>query len=150
MKTYTFLIFIIFLGFNMTGIAQDFSLDQVKSEIEEISSKEQEAFKNGDCETVMELMSDNITFYANGTPSPPKAMIEKFCNNIPRPFPELNDGDLKIYPLSSNSAYSVKTLEYHKDENTRIRKIVTKIWNRIEGNWKMAHLQSTVKEILIK
>jgi ketosteroid isomerase-like protein len=135
------------IGSSNSICAQDISLEQVKLEVEEVTLKEQGAFKDGDCETVLNLMHDDITFYANGRSAPSKNVIKKFCEDIPRPFKGLSTGNLTVYPLTSNSAYVVRTLEFEKNEKILVREIVTKIWNRFNGEWKMVHLHSTVKEI---
>ncbi|OMP32292.1 nuclear transport factor 2 family protein [Mangrovimonas sp. DI 80] len=121
-------------------------LDVVKREIESLSLIEQQAFKEGDCETVMSLMDADITFYANGNPSPPKSMIATFCEKIPRPFPEPSSESLTVYPLTTDSAYVVRILAYDKNEQVKIKEVVTKIWKKLNGKWKIVHLQSTVKE----
>ena len=48
------------------GFAQDAALEAAHSELTEINRLEQEAFVSGDCEGLVALMSDDITFYANG------------------------------------------------------------------------------------
>ena len=138
---------LLILGFKGNLHGQDNSLEMVKKEVKEVTLKEQEAFKNGDCDTVMSLMADNITFHANGRPSPPKNVIERFCQTIPRPFAQMSKGNLTVHPLNQDAAYVIRTLEYEKNEEVKISETVTKIWNRIDGKWKMVHLQSTIKEI---
>ncbi len=129
--------------------AQLNDLEIIRAEIKEIALTEQEAFKNGDCNTVVSLMADDISFFANGRAVPSKAIVEKFCNSIPRPFQELTYENLDIVALNPNTGYVVRILEFDKDEQTKIKEIVTKIWNKTESGWKMVHLHSTVKEIPI-
>ncbi len=140
------LILLIF-GINGNLQGQDNSLEMVKQEVKEVTLKEQEAFKNGDCDTVMSLMADNITFHANGRPAVPKSVVERFCYNIPRPFQKASKQNLSVYPLNKDVAYVVRTLEYDKNEEVKISETVTKIWNRIDGKWMMVHLQSTIIEV---
>ena len=148
MKNLTNLLLVFFtFAFNGILLGQDNSLEAVKKEVKEMTLIEQEAFKNGDCDTVMSLMADNITFHANGRPSPPKSVIERFCHNIPRPFEKASKQNLSVYPLNKDAAYVIRTMEYDKNEEVKISETVTKIWNRIDGKWRMVHLQSTIKEI---
>ena len=147
MKPYNIAFALVLLA-GITGnlIAQEALLEQVKAEIQAVTEKEEQAFKVGDCETLMSLMADNITFYANGRPSPPRNRIRDFCENIPRPFADLASANLTVNPLSAHAGYVVRTRAFDKNEQIRVHEIVTKIWNRIDGEWKMVHLHSTVQE----
>jgi len=122
-------------------------MEAVKSEIKEAAMTEQAAFKKGDCEKVLALMSDDITFLANGRKVPSKQVVGKFCNSIPRPFKTAQVNTMDVYPLSETTGYVIRTLKYPKDENTMMLEYVTKIWKKIDGNWKITHLHSTVKEM---
>ena len=148
MKTIRFLALSLFLtfAFSRLGKAQEINLEQVKSEIEAASAKEQQAFKEGNCDQVLDLMDDKVTFLANGRRVPSKEIIAKFCSSIPRPFKNPTVDTMEIYPLSDDSGYTVRTLEYPKDEKTKTLEYVTKIWRKTEGKWKISLLHSTVKE----
>ena len=137
------------LQFSSAVIAQSSNLDIVKTEIERSELKEQEAFKKGHCNDVLEAMEDDISFIANGNRIPSKAVIEKFCNSIPRPFKKPTVSQLDVYPLTNTSGYTIKTLEYPLDENKKIQEYVTKIWRKTNDIWKISHLHSTVKEVPI-
>jgi ketosteroid isomerase-like protein len=128
-------------------VAQTTDLVEVKGEINIAVTNEQNAFKNGDCDKVLEIMDDNITFLANGKRIPSKEIIGNFCNAIKRPFRNPILDKLDIYPLSNITAYTVRTLEYQKSETSKIHEFVTKIWKKIDDQWKIVHLHSTVKEI---
>lgn len=140
-----FLVF--FLSVSFISYAQNSSLDKVKLQIEALTLKEQNAFKAGDCETVMSLMADNIVFYANGRNVPSKDMINAFCQRIPRPFKETAVSNLEIHVLNENAGFVVRTLEFDKDDHIKVKEVVTKIWSNTIDGWKMVHLQSTVKEV---
>lgn len=127
--------------------AQETDLEQVKAEINRAVSIEKIAFQNGDCDTVLALMDDNITFLANGKKAPSKEIIAKFCKMIKRPFKKPILDVLDTYPLNNDTAYTVRTLEYPKSKTTKMQEFVTKIWKKIDGQWKITHLHSTVKEI---
>jgi len=148
MKNKKYLFGLVFLiAFSGLICAQDNSLELVKLEVKKATLKEQQALKNGDCETLLSMMDDKITFYANGRPAAPKNMIGVFCKNLPRPFSELTSDSLDVYALTQNSAYVVRKIEYNKNDKTKIKEVVTKIWRKSGDGWKMIHLQSTVKEV---
>ena len=136
---------VLLLAIAITGHSQN--METIKTEIQEAAFKEQNAFKSGDCDMVLSLMADDITFLANGKKVPSKSVIENFCNSIPRPFKTPSVNTLDIYPLTSTTGYTIKTLEYPFDETTKIEEFVTKIWKKTEGQWKISHLHSTVKEV---
>ncbi|MCK7591243.1 nuclear transport factor 2 family protein [Subsaxibacter sp. CAU 1640] len=126
--------------------SQALDIENIKSEIKVAALMEQEAFKKGDCEQVLSLMAADITFLANGNKVPSKEVVMKFCNAIPRPFKTPTSDTLEIYPLTETSGYTIRKLEYPKDDATNIREFVTKIWVKTDGEWKITHLHSTLKE----
>ncbi len=129
--------------------AQTIDLESVKSEIKVAALKEQNAFKNGDCEEVFALMEPNITFLANGNKIPSKKVVEKFCNSLPRPFKEPILDTLEIYPLTAESGYTIRILEYENEDQTKMQEFVTKIWRKTDGKWLITHLHSTVKKVSV-
>jgi len=129
--------------------AQTIDLESVKSEITEAALKEQDAFKNGDCAQVMDMMEPNVTFLANGNSVLSKKIIEKFCNSLPRPFKKAIVDTLEVYPLTMESGYTIRRLEYENDAETKMQEFVTKIWRKTNGHWKIRHLHSTVKKVSI-
>lgn len=146
MKTMKFTFIGLFLLFapSIDLKAQDFQIQNVKSEIQSAALKEQLAFKEGNCAEVME---ENITFLANGKTIPSKSVVAKFCNSLKRPFAEPTVDKLEVFPITPESGYTIRTLEYPKDEKTKMVEYVTKIWRKTEGTWKICHLHSTVNEI---
>ena len=76
-------------------------------------------------------------------------MVEKFCNSIPSPFKKPIIDRLDIYPLTIDTGYVVRTLEYPNDDTTKMQEYVTKIWRKTNGVWKISHLHSTVKKVPI-
>tara|TARA_R110002073_G_scaffold279026_1_gene442831 strand:+ start:70811 stop:71272 length:462 start_codon:yes stop_codon:yes gene_type:complete len=151
MKSMKTLIVGIILIFNISNTikAQTLDLENVKSELKEAALKEQNAFKKGDCDQVLSLMENDITFLANGRKVPSKQIVGKFCNSIPRPFKTALIDKLDIYPLTNESGYTIRTLEYPNDEETKMQEYVTKIWRKANGKWKISHLHSTVKKVPI-
>ncbi|WP_299211608.1 nuclear transport factor 2 family protein [uncultured Aquimarina sp.] len=151
MKNYlTSILFILFFCITSEYVnGQSFDYDTVKLEMTAAIKAEQNAFKAGDCDKVLEAMEENITFLANGRKAPSKMMIGKFCNSIPRPFKTPTIDKLEIYPLTSDTGYVVRTLEFPKNEKTKTLEYVTKIWKKTDGKWRISHLHSTVKDIPI-
>lgn len=149
MKSFKTSIIAIILIFNISNTikAQTYDLTSVESEIREAALKEQNAFKKGNCNKVLNLMDQNITFLANGKKVPSKEIIRKFCNSIPRPFKTAAIDKLDIYPLTNDTGYVIRTLEYPNDEKTKKQEYVTKIWKKTNGKWKITHLHSTVKKV---
>lgn len=138
------------LAFMLSLSVYSQDLETIKSEIQNAALQEQEAFKNGKCTEVLAMMADDITFLANGNKVPSKQVIEKFCNSIPRPFKTPTVDQLAIYPLTAETGYSIKTLEYPYDDHNKMQEYVTKIWEKTDGKWKISHLHSTVKKVPLK
>ena len=150
MKDLTSLLTILLISFSLVeSHAQEFDSELVKSEISKATEAEQNAFKSGDCEGVLDLMDDEITFLANGRRIPSKSVIGKFCSSIPRPFKTPILDHQEIYPISESIGYVIRNLEYRVDEKTKVSEYVTKIWKKFDGKWRITHLHSTVKEIPI-
>jgi len=151
MKTInTILLSFLLLGSPLyTLTAQTIDVEAIKSELKEVTQKEQDAFKSGNCEQVVALMAPDITFLANGRKAPSIKMIETFCNAIPRPFKQPISDNLEIHVLSNDVGYTIRSLEYANDETTKMQEYVTKIWKKTDGHWKISHLHSTVKQVSI-
>ncbi|MDX1365469.1 MAG: nuclear transport factor 2 family protein [Arenibacter latericius] len=150
-KSLTVILFtFFFLSFSLVIWSQDFDVDNVSLEIQEAVMAEKNAFRTGDCDTVLDFMEENITFLANGRRLPSKEMIGKFCTTIPRPFKKATTNEVTIYPLTVNSGYEIRTLEYPKDEHTKIFEYVTRIWKKSAGKWRITHLHSTVRQVPIR
>ena len=127
--------------------AQQENLENIKSEIMEITQMEIEAFKSGECEKFIDLFDDNITFYADGRKAPSKEMILGFCKRVPRPFEKPSSIEMEYFPISKNSAYVVRTMEFTKDEKVYKKEVVTKIWVKGPSGWQITHLHSTIKKL---
>ena len=147
MKTLKRLLIFIF-GISMCQITYaQLDVEQLKRELKEVTAKEQQAFKKGDCTKVLDMMEDSITFLANGNRVPSKEVIGKFCNSLPRPFQKPMSDALEFYVLDSTSGYSLRNLVYLNKKGIKIQEYVTKIWRKTDGQWKISHLHSTVKEL---
>ncbi len=126
---------------------------QVKAEIETQHRQEQEAFIKGDCDKVASFYSDEATRYLNGRLTSPEEGRE-FCNKIPRPFtregqpPKITDN---FYVLSDNAAHFVRTIDFEPTDNESPafkREVVTKVWEKLNDEWKIVHFHSSVHSIL--
>lgn len=137
------LIFFIAFGLGVTGCAQEDQSESVLAEIQQMNEKEQKAFINGDCEELLNLMDDNITFFINGNKAPSKDFIMNMCQKMPRPFNQNGEHDTKFYVLTEDSGFVVKTINFDKDEGNLKNEVVTKIWKKTKDGWKMTHLHST-------
>ncbi|HBR53613.1 MAG TPA: hypothetical protein DEA82_05260 [Flavobacteriaceae bacterium] len=142
-----FITILLLLTIVSSAYAQEPADLSIKTEIELAVAKEQNAFKNGDCDTVLSMMDDDITFLANGNKVPSKHIISKFCNSMPRPFKTPLSDNIEVFPLTNTSAYTIRTLEFSKDDTANIQELVTKIWKKTDGIWKITHLHSTAKEM---
>ena len=127
--------------------AQNENLGEIKSEIMDMTQLEIEAFKSGECDKFIDLFDDNITFYADGRKAPNKEMILGFCKRVPRPFEKPSSIEMEYFPLTKNSAFVVRTMEFAKDEKVYKKEFVTKIWVKGSNGWKITHLHSTIKKL---
>ena len=127
--------------------AQNENLGEIKSEIMDMTQLEIEAFKSGECDKFIDLFDDNITFYADGRKAPNKEMILGFCKRVPRPFEKPSSTEMEYFPLTKNSAFVVRTMEFAKDEKVYKKEFVTKIWVKGSNGWKITHLHSTIKKL---
>ena len=120
--------------------AQDAALEAAHQELVEMNRLEQERFVSGDCDGLMQLLSEDISFYANGRKLP-KAAVGQMCARIPRPFPGTGEAATNIRMLSENAGYVVKFMSFPDSDGVEV---VTKVWEKVDEAWKMVHFQSTV------
>lgn len=111
-------------------------------ELTEMNRLEQEAFVEGNCEDLLDMLADDISFYANGREMTKEA-AGTFCRRIPRPFPGTGEVRVRIQPVSRDAGYVVKTMTF---PGTSRIEVVTKFWRKGAEGWKMEHFQSTVTE----
>jgi hypothetical protein len=127
--------------------AQEDSLEDIKSEIIEVSEKEINAFKTGDCQTLDGFIDEDATLYLNGRKAPSKKMLIGFCNQIERPFEKPSMIGMEYLPISDSSAYVIRTMEFSKNEKVYKKEVVTKIWVKGGSGWKIVHLHSTITKL---
>ncbi len=122
------------------------SVTHADDELRTVVQGEQKAFEEGDCDKVISLMSEDITFYANSRKMS-RAQVDKFCRSIPRPFgagkAPISD-TLTPYRVGENLGYTVRDFRWEDKNNRVIHEIVTKIWRKSDTGWSMVHFQSTV------
>ena len=118
-------------------------LEVAQRELEEMDRREQAAFIAGDCDAVLDLMSDDVSFYANGREMTKEA-VGAFCRRIPRPFPQAAESETVIRALAPDAGYVLRTLAFPGSSRVEV---VTKIWTKGPEGWKMEHFQSTVTDV---
>ena len=64
--------------------AQESAYPEAREELAEMNQIEQERFISGDCEGLLDLLAEDISFYANGRKLP-KMAVGQMCARIPRP-----------------------------------------------------------------
>ena len=112
-------------------------------ELVEMNRLEQKAFVEGECEELLDLLADGISFYVNGRKMT-KDAVGIFCERIPRPFPGSGEEQTQVHAVSPNAGYVVKTMTF---PGTPRVEVVTKIWSKGPDGWKMRHFQSTVTDL---
>ena len=111
-----------------------------------IVQEEQKAFEEGDCQKVESMMVEEITFYANGRKMS-REQIGRFCRSIKRPFGAGRapiEDTITPYLVNENLGFTVRDFRWHDESELVVHEVVTKIWKKSEGRWKMIHFQSTV------
>ncbi len=111
-----------------------------------VAHEEQEAFREGDCDKVLSLMAEDITFYTNSRKMS-REQIGKFCRSMERPFSAgrtpISD-TITPYKVSETLGYTVREFRFHNKDDRVVQETVTKIWLKGEDGWKMIHFQATV------
>lgn len=126
-----------------TAGAQQGDLDDARAELAEVNRIEQEAFVDGSCGVLLELLAEDVTFFMNGR-KVPKAGVGAFCERIPRPFPRTGEDKTSIRMIAPNAGYVLKTMTF---PGTPRVEVVTKIWEKGPAGWRMLHFQSTVMDL---
>ena len=110
------------------------------------AKEEQEAFKEGDCAKVESMLAEDITFFAN-TRKMSREQIGKFCRSLKRTFGagrEPIEDTITPFPLDDDLGYTVRDFRWEDKNNQVVHEVVTKLWERSDGGWKIIHFQSTV------
>jgi ketosteroid isomerase-like protein len=125
----------------------------VRAEVEEQHRREQKAFVEGDCETVVSFYSDEATIYRGGRRVDDLSEALEFCRKLPRPFtregepPEISD---RFYVLSGNAAHFVRTIDFApvaEESPAFKREVVTKVWLKTNDGWKIVHFHSSTQTV---
>lgn len=123
--------------------ADESALAAAHEQLTEMDRAEQEAFVEGNCEELLDLLADDISFYMTGR-KVTKEAVGSFCERIPRPFPETGEKQTRIEAVSPDAGYVVRTMTF---PGTPRVEVVTKIWRKRADGWKMVHFQSTVTDL---
>ncbi len=142
MKPWMFLPICLLLPGTLASAAGS-TLEETQRELEELNLREQQAFVDGHCDEVLDLLADDITFFMNGR-KVPKAGVGMFCQRIPRPFEKVGEEVTRIHAMAPGVGYVVKTMTF--PGTTRVE-VVTKIWEKEAAGWKMRHFHSTVMDL---
>ncbi len=122
------------------------ALAHSSDELLAVAEEEQEAFREGDCDRVLSLMAEDITFYTNSRKMS-REQIGKFCRLMKRPFgagrAPISD-TITPYKVSETLGYTVRELRFHDKDERVVQETVTKIWSKGDDGWKMIHFQATV------
>lgn len=123
--------------------AQDPTLEAAHQELVELNRLEQERFISGDCDGLIELLSEDISFYANGRKLT-RDGVGQLCARMPRPFSKTGEETTQIHMISADGGYVVKVMTFPGSDRIEV---VTKVWRRGASGWRMVHLQSTVTDL---
>jgi len=123
--------------------AQSPDLSHVKSALEKLNEGEIEAFKNGDCNQLSEYIDDDVSIFLNGRKGSKKKLIG-FCRMVERPFEKPSHVDMEYIPISAESGYVLRTMEFSKDGVMYKNELVTKLWMKKESGWKIVHIHTTI------
>ena len=122
------------------ALGSDSGMEETRRALEEMNRLEQEAFVEGDCDGLLAMLHEDVSFDVNGRKMP-RAAVGEFCTRIPRPFPGAAEVETSIEPVGAGAGYVVKVMSF---PGTPKVEVVTKIWKRGNDGWKIVHFQSTV------
>ena len=107
---------------------------------------EQQAFEDGECDKLLTILDEDVTFYANGQRWS-HAQVGKFCRNIKRPFGAGRapiEDTVTPYLVTPEHGYTVRNFLWEDAQDNKMREVVTKVWRKQDGEWNILHFQSTV------
>ena len=138
MRGCSLLVAMVFVFFQLQALASDELLTAVLTE--------QQAFKSGDCDTVIAMMASDITFYAN-TRKMSREQVDDFCRKIKRPFGAGRDpisDTVTPHLVQPGLGYTVRDFSWHDADGAVVNEVVTKLCSKASGRWQIIHFQSTV------
>ncbi len=118
----------------------DGGFEATREELAAVNEGEQRAFLEGECDALVEMLAEEVTFFINGRQMT-REDVGTFCRHIPRPFSRDGEVDTTIEAVGEDAGYVIKVTTF---PGTPKVKVVTKVWQRGEDGWKMVHFQSTV------
>jgi uncharacterized protein (TIGR02246 family) len=132
-------------------VLSDLQRETIRAEIEAIQDQRNKAFVDGDCERVVELFDENVTFYTRGRRVPSLQAVLNFCRQIERPFPETAARRTRINVLSDDAAYIIQNFEFPSDGadgvSVMVHEVITSIWSKGSDGWKIVHFHVSIDPI---
>jgi ketosteroid isomerase-like protein len=132
-------------------VMSDVQRETISAEIEAIQNQRNQAFVEGDCERVVELFDERVTFYTRGRHVPSLQTVLNFCRQVERPFPETAVRRTRINALSENAAYIIQNFEFASDsadgESVMMHEVITSIWSKGSDGWKIVHFHVSIDPI---
>ena len=126
--------------------------DEVERSVRTALEEEQAAFQSGDCERAMSFVGDRTPlFVVSGRVIPTKSALTAMCGRLagPRPGADRTLEGHVVHVLSPVAAYSVTTYavatEGANGEQATSSQIVTKIWESIDGTWRIVHFHESAR-----
>jgi ketosteroid isomerase-like protein len=149
------------LGFALLGglistdlyvqILSDVQRETIIAEIQAIQDERNQAFVEGNCERVVEVFDESVTFYTRGRLVPSLQAVLNFCRQVERPFSETPVRRTRINALSENAAYIIQNFEFSSDsadgESVMMHEVITSIWSKGDAGWKIVHFHVSIDPI---
>lgn len=133
-------------------VLSDVQRDTISAEIQALQDQRNQAFVEGDCERVVELFDESVTFYTRGRHVPSLQAVLNFCRQVERPFSEAAVRRTRINALSENAAYIIQNFEFPSDradgDIVMMHEVITSIWSKGRDGWKVVHFHVSIDPIL--
>ena len=125
-----------------------FNKEALTAELISATNIEQEAFMNGDCETVKNAFNDDAEIYLNGNRLPSLDMLYNFCNKVPRPFNKPGKEELHTFVQTPTSGYTIKVMNLEDKDSlgNYTKEVITKVFHKIDDAWKIVHMNSSISK----
>lgn len=147
---------VVFLGglisTDLSGqVLSDVQRETISAEIEAIQNQRNQAFVEGDCERVVELFDERVTFYTRGRHVPSLQAVLNFCRQVERPFSETAVRRTRINVLADNAAYVIQNFEFASDSaeggSVMMHEVITSVWSKGRDGWKVVHFHVSIDPV---
>jgi uncharacterized protein (TIGR02246 family) len=132
-------------------VLSDVQRESIRAEVQAIQNQRNQAFADGDCERVIELFDESVTFYTRGRHVPSLQAVLNFCRQVERPFSETAVRRTRINALSENAAYVIQNFEFPSNsaggESVMMHEVITSIWSKGSDGWKVVHFHVSIDPI---